>query len=114
MYSIDCLILQLLDCYYEAYQHVCDRDERRNLAQVIINIIDQKPRFDLTSNYFVKTYRAECSLLRLHTGLVKSILDKQIEQQREFIQRVTREGDTEFGLPKRVIPKLPISVNLSR
>ena len=30
---------QLLDCYMEAYQHVYDRDEKRQLAQVITNII---------------------------------------------------------------------------
>ena len=34
-------MFQLLDCYFEAYQHVVDRDERRSLAQVITNIIHQ-------------------------------------------------------------------------
>ena len=38
----------------------------------------------------------------------------QIEEQREYIQKVCREGDGAFGLPHRIIPKQPISVNMSR
>ena len=53
-------------------------------------------------------------MLRQHTALIKAVLDKQIENQREFTQRVTREGDKEFGLPQRIIPKQQIAVNLSR
>lgn len=37
-----------------------------------------------------------------------------MEQQREYTQKVCREGDEEFGLPLCIIPKQPISVNLSR
>ncbi|XP_048257717.1 uncharacterized protein LOC124151794 isoform X2 [Haliotis rufescens] len=105
---------ELLDCYFEAYQHVFDRDERRSLAQVITDIIHKQPRFDFSSAYFVKTYRAECVLLRQQATLVKTILDKQIEEQREYTQRVCRDGDTEFGLPYRIVPKQPVSINLSR
>ncbi|GFS24937.1 coiled-coil domain-containing protein 162-like, partial [Elysia marginata] len=105
---------ELIDCYYEAYQHVCDRDERRRLAQVVTDIMHQRPRLDLDSDYLVKLYRAECSVLRQHTRLVKAVLDRQVEQQREFIQRVTREGDMEIGLPHRIVPKQLIAVNLSR
>ncbi|XP_059153793.1 uncharacterized protein LOC131939486 [Physella acuta] len=105
---------ELLDCYYEAYQHVVDRDEKRRLAQVITNLIHQKPRYDLEADYFVRMYRAECSVLRQHAALVKAVLDKQIESEREYIQRVTRDGDSDFGLPHRIIPQQPIAVNLSR
>ncbi|KAK3588936.1 hypothetical protein CHS0354_023696 [Potamilus streckersoni] len=105
---------ELLDCYMEAYHHVFDRDEKRKLAQVITNIIYKRPQFDLRSNYFIKMYRTECVVLHLHTNLIKSILDKQIEEEREYNQRVCREGDKEFGLPHRVIPKQPISINQSK
>ncbi|XP_064604712.1 uncharacterized protein LOC135469969 isoform X2 [Liolophura sinensis] len=104
---------ELLDCYLEAYQHVFDRDEKRALAQVITNIIHQRPRIDFKDKYFIKTYRTECVTLRLHCKLLKSILDKQIEEQREYAQRVCREGDGEFGLPHKVIPKQPVSINMS-
>ncbi|PVD25251.1 hypothetical protein C0Q70_15749 [Pomacea canaliculata] len=105
---------ELLDCYFEAYQHVTDRDERRGLAQTITNVMHRRPRFDFQAAYFVRTYRTECTILQLESRLVKSILDKQIEEQREYTQRVCREGEALFGLPSRVIPKQPISVNLSR
>ena len=70
--------LQLIDCYMEAYHHVFDRDEKRAIAQVVMNIIYQRPRFDLTADYFVKMYRAECVILRQHVNLIKGILDKQV------------------------------------
>ncbi|CAG5117025.1 unnamed protein product, partial [Candidula unifasciata] len=105
---------ELLDCYFEAYQHVVDRDERRRLAQVITNIMHQRPRLDPHSDYFVQLYRAECAVLHKHVALVKSLLDRHMDSQREYIHRVTRDPDTELGLPHRIIPKQPIAVNLSR
>ncbi|ESO99501.1 hypothetical protein LOTGIDRAFT_113339, partial [Lottia gigantea] len=105
---------ELLDCYYEAYQHVYDRDEKRGLAQVMTDIIYRRPRYDFTAPYFIQSYRTECVILHHTSTLVKNILDKQIEEEREYIQRVCRDGDAEFGLPYRIIPKQPISVNLTR
>ncbi|XP_072266301.1 uncharacterized protein [Pyxicephalus adspersus] len=69
--------LQLVDCYYEAYQHVCDPEERTALAQVITDIMYQRPRFDIGSKYFLEAYRDECQCLRLHLELVRSILNNQ-------------------------------------
>ncbi|XP_052781335.1 uncharacterized protein LOC128217918 isoform X2 [Mya arenaria] len=104
---------ELIDCYMEAYHNVFDRDEKRALAQVIINLMYQRPRFDLTSEYFIKIYRAESVILRQHVNLVKGILDKQIEDMREYNQKVCRDGD-KYGLPHRIVPKQPISVNHSK
>lgn len=105
---------ELLDCYVEAYQHVFDREEKRALAQVITDIIHKRPRFDFDSEYFVKNYRTECINMRLKMTIVKNVLDKQIEEQREYLQKVCREGNDKFGIPLGVVPKQPISVNLSR
>ncbi|XP_072026117.1 uncharacterized protein [Amphiura filiformis] len=105
---------QLFDTYLESYHHVFDMHEKRSLAQVLTNLMHQRPRFDFTSNYFVRSYRAESRCLRLQCTLVKSILDKQIHDQREYIQRVCRDGDKDFGLPHKIIPKQPIAINLSR
>lgn len=104
---------ELIDCYMEAYHNVFDRDEKRAIAQVIVNLIYQRPRFDLSADYFIKIYRAECVIIRQHINLVKNVLDKQIEDQREYNQKVCRDGDT-FGLPHRIVPKQPIAVNHSR
>ncbi|XP_041348511.1 uncharacterized protein LOC121368057 isoform X2 [Gigantopelta aegis] len=105
---------ELLDCYYEAYQHVFDRDERRNLAQVITNVMGRAPRFDFSGIYFVRTYRSECTILHYYSTLVKKILNAQIEDNRAYIQRVSREEDSQYGLPNKIVTKQPISVNLSR
>ncbi|XP_071809867.1 uncharacterized protein [Asterias amurensis] len=106
---------QLFDVYLEAYQHVFDMHEKRSLAQVITNVAYQRPRFDLKADYFVRTYRAECRCLRLHCSLVKSVLDQQISDQREYIQKVCRDGsDHQVGKPFKIIPKQPVSINLSR
>lgn len=105
---------ELLDCYIEAYQHVFDRDEKRALAQVITDIMYKRPMFDFDSEYFIKNYRAECINMRLKMTIVKNVLDKQMEEQREYLQKVCREGNDKFGIPFGVIPKQPISINLSR
>ncbi|XP_068750634.1 uncharacterized protein [Montipora capricornis] len=106
---------QLVDCYLEAYHHVFDPKEKRRLAQVIVNVIHSRPRFDFSADYFVKIYRAECVCLRLHANLIKSILDAQVDDEREFVQKVSREDNSAlFGLPHRIIPQQHIAVNTSR
>ena len=44
----------------------------------MVNVMHSRPRFDFTADYFVKIYRAECVCLRLHSNLIKSILDAQV------------------------------------
>eukprot|EP00057_Strongylocentrotus_purpuratus_P016364 XP_011670838.1 PREDICTED: uncharacterized protein LOC105441433 [Strongylocentrotus purpuratus] len=104
---------QLLDVYLEAYHNVFDMHEKRALAQEMTNIVHKRPRFDFKTDYFVKTYKMESRCLKLHCGVVKSVSDKQIESQREYIKRITREGN-KFGLPHAIVQKQPISINLSR
>lgn len=74
--------LQLLDCYFEAYQHIFDLDEKRAMAQVMTNLMNKRPRFDFDADYFIKTIRAECVILRHMTTLIKNIMDKQVPCQR--------------------------------
>lgn len=69
---------QLLDCYFEAYQHIFDRDEKRAMAQVMSNLMNKRPRFDFDADYFIKTICAECVILRHMTTLIKNIMDKQV------------------------------------
>ncbi|KAJ8047612.1 hypothetical protein HOLleu_06654 [Holothuria leucospilota] len=104
---------QLIDVYVEAYHHVFDMHERHLLAQVIINLMNKRPRYDFTADYFVNTYKEECRCLRLHCKLIKSILDQQIDDEREFVHKMghTKEED---GLPYPVITKQPVALNLSR
>lgn len=48
------------------------------MAQVMMNLIYKKPRFDFDADYFMKTIRAECVILRHTTTLIKNIMDKQV------------------------------------
>ncbi|KAK2144748.1 hypothetical protein LSH36_734g02004 [Paralvinella palmiformis] len=105
---------ELLDCYLEAYHHVFDRDEKRLLTQELTNIIYRRPRYDFSTSYFIRCYRLECMCLRLHSNLIKGILDKQIDEQREYIEKLSNHNSREFGLPYHLIQKQPISVNMSR
>ena len=47
--------------------------------QVMVNVMQTRPRYDFSADYFVKIYRAECVCLRLHCNLIKSLLDKQVQ-----------------------------------
>ncbi|XP_020946494.1 putative uncharacterized protein C6orf183 homolog isoform X8 [Sus scrofa] len=108
---------QLLDSYFEAYQHALDPEERFALAQVIIDIMHRCPRFDLSHPYFIKAYRDECACLSLHLQLVRDVLNQHIERQREYVQRLWRKGHPDnrntFGLPLNIICKQLISINNS-
>ncbi|XP_013366254.1 PREDICTED: transmembrane protein FLJ37396 isoform X2 [Chinchilla lanigera] len=106
---------QLLDCYLEAYQHTLDPEERFALAQVMTDIMHQRPKFNPGHPYFIKAYQDECTCLRLHLQLVRSILSHHIESQTEYVQRLWWEdhpGDrSTFGIPLNVICKQPNSIS---
>ncbi|XP_031757880.1 uncharacterized protein LOC100496491 isoform X2 [Xenopus tropicalis] len=108
---------QLIDSYFEAYQHTFDKEERFALVQVITDIMFRRPRFDIGSKYFLKAYSDECQCLRLHLQLVRNILNSQIDSQREFIQKVWRNGQegsvSEFGLPLNIKTTPLVSLNNS-
>ncbi|MBN3319340.1 CF183 protein, partial [Atractosteus spatula] len=108
---------QLLDCYFEAYQHVMEAGERFAVAQVITDILHQQPRLDLEAEYFVSSYKEELICLQSRQQLIRQILSKQIDEQRQYLQRIWRDGQKgtadEYGLPPNYIPKQLVSINNS-
>ncbi|NP_001345491.1 coiled-coil domain containing 162 [Mus musculus] len=108
---------QLLDSYFEAYQHTLDPEERFALAQAMTDIMHRRPKFDLSHSYFTKAYRDDCTCLRLHLQLVRGILSHHLEQQRDYVQRLWRgdhpEAPKTFGLPLNVICKQFVSISNS-
>ncbi|XP_050565774.1 uncharacterized protein LOC126913250 [Cygnus atratus] len=108
---------QLLDVYFEAYQHALDPEERFALAQAIIDIMHKHPRFDLKLEYFVNTYKDECICLQFHHQLLRDIVNQQIDVQRDYVHKIWQKGQkggiSEFGLPYNVIAKQLISLNTS-
>ncbi|XP_052476177.1 uncharacterized protein si:ch73-242m19.1 [Carassius gibelio] len=110
--------IQLLNCYLEAYQHVTDPDEWFRLAQVITDVMHRRPQMDLTAGYFVQAYRDTIVCLQSHQQLIKLVLNNQIDEQRQYLERIWREGQndcpSEYGLPPKYIPKHLVSVGGSR
>ncbi|TKS86985.1 Coiled-coil domain-containing protein 162 [Collichthys lucidus] len=110
--------VQLLNCYYEAYQHAAGTEERCALARVITDIMHSRPQLDLNQDYFVQVYRAEIGCLRSHQQLIKNILDNQIEKQRQYLQRIWRDDRKnsvhDYGLPPNYVPKHLVSLGGSR
>nr|XP_035153698.1 uncharacterized protein CCDC162P [Callithrix jacchus] len=108
---------QLLDSYFEAYQHTLDTEELFALAQVMMDITYQCLRFDLSYTYFIKAYWEEFICLRLHLQLVRGILNQHIERPREYVQRLWQEDHLDnsntFGLPLNIVCKQLISINNS-
>ncbi|XP_019133387.2 uncharacterized protein si:ch73-242m19.1 [Larimichthys crocea] len=106
--------VQLLNCYYEAYQHAAGTEERCALARVITDIMHSRPQLDLNQDYFVQVYRAEIGCLRSHQQLIKNILDNQIEKQRQYLQRIWRDDRKnsvhDYGLPPNYVPKHLVSL----
>lgn len=80
------LFFQLLNCYYEAYQHATGTEERFALAQVITDIMHRRPQLDLNLDYFVQAYRPEIGCLQSHQQLIRDILDNQVKN----LQRICR------------------------
>ncbi|XP_060545086.1 uncharacterized protein LOC117660839 isoform X3 [Pantherophis guttatus] len=108
---------QLLDSYFEVYQHALDSEERFTLAQVITNIMYRRPRFDFHLGYFMNTYRDECTCLKLHLCLVRDIMNRQIENQRKYNYKIWRGGPkgciSEFGFPPHIVTKQLIALSNS-
>ncbi|XP_067099474.1 uncharacterized protein si:ch73-242m19.1 [Osmerus mordax] len=106
--------VQVLNCYFEAYQHAAGSEQRFALAQVITDIMHRKPHLDLGSEYFVQAYRDEIICLETHRQLIKTILDCQIDEERQYLNRVWREGQRgtvdEYGLPQNYVPKYLVSL----
>ncbi|XP_028624884.1 uncharacterized protein LOC114622640 [Grammomys surdaster] len=106
---------QLLDSYFEAYQHTLDPEEQFTLAQAITDIVHRRPKFDLSHSYFTKAYQDDCTCLRLHLQLVRGVLSHHLEKEREDAQRLWRgdhpDAHKTFGLPLNIIFKQFVSIS---
>ncbi|KAK1793312.1 hypothetical protein P4O66_011709, partial [Electrophorus voltai] len=107
--------IELLNCYFEAYQHVIDKEDRFSLAQVITDIMHRRPRLDLGTGYFIQSYRQEMVCLQSHQQLIKSVLNHQIDKQHQYLERIwrgehRRSCPYEYGFPINYTPKQLASV----
>lgn len=102
--------MKLTDIYFETYQNVFDKYEKRNLGQVLTNLIYQRVRFDLDADYFTQSYRIEISCLYKQTRIVKIILDKMIDDMRNYLDKINEQ---KYGLPYSIVKKNPINLSAS-
>lgn len=81
------------------------------------DIMHRRPKLDFSHSYFTKAYQDDCTCLRLHLQLVRSILSYHLEQQQEYVQSLWRgdhpEAPKTFGLPLNIICKQFVSINNS-
>ncbi len=94
----------LISIYFEAYQNVFDKDEKRKLFQVIADVMAKRVRFDLNANYFTQSYRYEVSCLNKQVTALKIILNKIIEDMRVFLGR-TESDSRNYGMPFPIVKK---------
>ena len=75
---------KLINIYFEVYQNVFDKNEKRQLAQIITNLMAQRVRLDLHSTYFTESYRLEVNCLYKQTCILKIVLNKMVNIKSEF------------------------------
>ena len=79
---------------------------------MIVTLMKKRPRFDYSKSYFVESYKNEKMLIEAQLNLLKAVSNSQIDDERAFVQKVSRDHDTKlFGLPFKIIPIQNISVN---
>jgi hypothetical protein len=100
----------LISLYLEVYQNVFDKNEKRKLAQIMTNIIYQRARLDLSSNYFTQSYRYEVSCVSKQVSIVKIILNKMIDDMRSLTERISMDNK-QYGLPYSLIKKYLICLS---
>ena len=74
----------------------------------------QRPRLNFSHGYFIESYQLECKLLEERYKLIKSILDNHIQEQRHYKQSINRNDTHCYGMPAKIIPVQPISINTSQ
>lgn len=70
--------IKLFDIYYESYQNIFDKNEKRNLAQIMTNIMYKRVRYDLEAPYFTQSYRFEINCIFKQIKIAKLILDRMV------------------------------------
>ncbi|EDV29701.1 uncharacterized protein TRIADDRAFT_52371 [Trichoplax adhaerens] len=102
---------QIIDCYMEVYNTIYDPKERRQVAKIVTNLINDRPNFDFTEDYFLRSYQASSAALNGRFKLIKTILSDQIDESREYIDKVSSDNKGDHGRSQRLIRKQLINVH---
>ena len=78
----------LVHHYLEAYEHCTDPLELVRLAQLITDIMVQRPRMNAEGGYFVDCYRNEIEVLRQKRELIRELVSMQFDIEKQANQEL--------------------------
>lgn len=81
---------QLLQPLLEAYELVADVTARRDVGQRIVDVMAQRPRFDLKAAYVVDAYAAAAAAMEQRAQLLRVVLSHQLRLEAEVALRHAR------------------------
>ncbi|UJR22296.1 hypothetical protein I4U23_025354 [Adineta vaga] len=107
---------QLIDCYYEIYQHTFDQDERHIIAQTILDISVRRPRIDFrTDEYFAHSYSLEIRYLEQYLSLIREYIDRHVNDMRQITENLFDTTDYGAYFPStRIQTSPPIYLSISK
>jgi len=87
---------QLIDCFYEIYQHTFDENERQVLNQIILNLVHQRPRIDFQNDeYFSHSYSLEIRFLQQYLALIREYMSRHVNTVRQITENLF--DSTDYG-----------------
>ena len=67
----------------ETYEHISDPLEQQRLIQVVVDLMAQRPRLNLSASYFTDSYEAEKLCLTKHTALMRTMVVNQMRIEKD-------------------------------
>jgi len=74
----------VVDAHLECYEHCCDEDAQRRLAQAIVNLMARRPLLDLKMKYLSDSYASEVVAVQLEASLMREVLSAQMLSERQY------------------------------
>ncbi|KAL3313690.1 hypothetical protein Ciccas_007705, partial [Cichlidogyrus casuarinus] len=93
---------ELMQIYMEVYLNVICRRAKKQLAQVMVNLMYLCPKLNYTSSdYFFREFRLNIACLEQRIHLMKKILTQHVSEQREYLNILQLDQENpKFGLPR--------------
>lgn len=77
---------ELVLAYLEIYEHIFEPKIQKEVAQIIFNVMAERPLLDFEENYFVSSYKAHMKLLEAQYRLLRQLVATHIGQQSFMFQ----------------------------
>lgn len=72
----------------EAYEHISDPLEQQRLIQVVVDLMAQRPRLNMTASYFTDSYEAEKLCLHKHTEIMRTMIINQMRMEKNENKKI--------------------------